>query len=202
MPGLPAPNGLQLLELLGEAEAEAGAADHHVHPLGALRRLGGEDLRGVLGERPPERVERARLQLEAGRGAVAAEAREVLLAGTHRREQVKAGDAAPRATPRPVLVERDHDGRLEVALRELRGDDPDDARMPAGTGHHQRRGVAEVLGKLLDRGLRRPLDLLLGRAPLVVGAVELGRDGRSAVGIVGQEELDARVGAVEAARRR
>ena len=56
----------QLLELLGEAEPEPGAADHHVHPLGALGRVAGEDLRGVI-RRTPGGTRRARPASARGR---------------------------------------------------------------------------------------------------------------------------------------
>ena len=127
-------------------------------------------------ERLTEAVDRGAGELEAGGGAVAAERGQVRRAGLERRQQVEAGDAAPRAAAAALAVERDHDRGAVVALGEARGDDPDHARVPALPGDHQRRRLAEVLGQLASRRLGGGVDLALGRPPLAVRAAELGGD--------------------------
>ena len=75
----------QPAELLGEVEAEVGAADHRVDPLGPHQVLRAEHLGGVGGEGRAEGVEALRLQRKSRRGAVPAERGQVLRAGLERR---------------------------------------------------------------------------------------------------------------------
>ena len=127
-PGLPIPNGASRPQLLGQIEAEVGAADHRVDPLGPRQVLGPEHLVGVGGEGLAEGVEALRLAAPARRRRGARRSGQVLGAGLEAGEQVEAGDAAPRAAPAALAVERDHDRRPVVALDQPRGDDPDHAR--------------------------------------------------------------------------
>ena len=66
---------------------------------------------------------------QARRGAVAAVAAQVHRPRVQRAEQVKAGDAAARATAGVPVERHQHRGAV-VALDDPRGDDPDHPRMP------------------------------------------------------------------------
>ena len=164
------PERSQPLELLGEIEAESGAADHRVDLDRPHQVVRPEHGRGVGAEGLPERLDRVGWELEPGCGPVAAERSQVRGAGLEAGEEVEAGDAAPGAAASALAVERDHDRRPVVALGQARGDDPDDPGMPALPGDDDRRGLAKVLGQLAARRLGGRVDLLLGRAPLAVGA--------------------------------
>src|SRR6185312_15232012 len=89
-----------------------------------------------------------------------------------------------------------------VALDEARRDDPDHARMPVLAREYVRSALPAR-----RRAQRRELafgvgeDAQLGLAPLVVGAVELGRDLMGARGVPGEQQLQAGVRAVQASCR-
>ncbi len=120
------------------------------------------------------------------------------LAGGERAEQVEAGDAAARAAAAPLGVERDQDHGPAVALDDPRGDDPDDARMPALAGKHQPGRLAEPVGQLAAGSLGRREHLALDLAALAVCPLELGGDLGCPRLVVGEHQLDAGVGAVQA----
>ncbi len=112
----------------------------------------------------------------------------------------KPGTLRPEPLPRPVRVERDQDRRAHVALGHARGADADDPGVPA-LAPEDDRGAGLALGlELGEEAVRVGQDLALGLAAVVVGAVELDGDLAGPLGIVGEEELDGRVGAVEAPR--
>ena len=119
-------------------------------------------------------------------------------AGVERGDQVEAGDA-PRRAAGDVALDREQDRRPPVALGQPRGGDADDPGMPALAREHQRRCLGQLGRLLAERGLGRVGDLALGRPPLGVGPVEVVRDRRRPLGVVGQHQLDAGVGAVEPA---
>jgi hypothetical protein len=128
-------------------------------------------------------------------GAVAPVAQQVRGAGVEPGQQVEGRDRPARAGPL-VSLERHHDDRAVVALGQARSDYPDDAGMPAVGGQDVGRPVAR--GRDLRLGLEE--DARLGVAALGVGGVELGGDGLGARVVLGQHELQPRVGAVKAAR--
>ncbi len=198
--GIAHPERRQLLQLLGQLEAEADAADDRVDPLRAQQVLGTEDRRRVGGEGGAEGVEVLRPQRQPRRRPVAAEALELLGACLQRRQQVEAGDAAARAAAAALAVERDDDHRAVVALDQPRGDDPDHAGMPALAGEDQPRGRPQLLGQLAQVRLCRRVDLALGRPPLGVGPAQLDRDLLRPTGIVAQQQLDPGVGPVQPPR--
>ena len=91
----------ELLELLGEREAELVARDDGVDALGRVAEVLGQRLFGVALERGAERFELVAADLQPGGGAVAAVAEQVLRRGVQRREQVEARRRSGRS-PVPV----------------------------------------------------------------------------------------------------
>ena len=150
--------------------------------------MGPEQLAEVLEPRP--------LDLEAGRGAVPAVTGEGALAGAQAGQEVEPRHAAPRA-PAPGAVEGDQHGGPKEPLGQARGADSDHARVPALAPEHDRRGLLPTRAEAGQGALGVGQDLGLGLAALLVQAVELGRDQRRPVLVVGQEQLDGAVGAVE-----
>ena len=73
--------------------------------------------------------------------------------------------------------------------------------MPALPRHHQRRCVSKVVGELAACRLGGRGHLLLGRAPLAVGAAQLRGDLGRPLRVLGEEQLHPRIGPVEAPRR-
>ncbi len=141
------------------------------------------------------------LDLEAGGGAMAAEAREAVRAGSKRPEEVESRDAAARALAAPVGVQGDQDRRAHVALGHARGADADHAGMPA-LAPEDDRGAGLTFGlEVGEQPVRVGQHLALGLAAVVIGAIQLDRDLAGSLGIVAQEELDRGVGAVKASRR-
>ena len=105
----------------------------------------------------------------------------------------------PDPRPPPVGVERDQDHGPPVALGQPRGDDPDDARVPALAGDAPAPAPRGPRRAARAAPPRPPASTSrLGVAALAVGAVELGGDLGRAVVVVAQHQLDAGVGAVEA----
>jgi hypothetical protein len=123
----------------------------------------------VADEVPPEGLDAVRGDVEPGRHPMPAVAAEVRRAGSQGGVQVERRDAATRAAPGAVPVERDHDARSAMALDEPRGDDPDHPRVPVLAGEHVR-GLVGVRG---ERGLGREGDPHLGVLALLVEQVEL-----------------------------
>ena len=199
-PGVAHPERREPAQLLGELEAEADAADDGVDALGPSQVLGAEDRSRVGGEGLAERVEVLGPQREPGGGAMAAEAEQVLGAGLERREQVEAGNAAARAAPAPLAVERDDHDRAVVALDQARGDDADDAGVPALAGQDQPRRLAQMIGQLTPRRLGGGVDLALGRdAARSSPASAPPRSPRPAPSSSRQHQLDPGIGPVEPA---
>ncbi|MEZ5122289.1 MAG: hypothetical protein R2736_12050 [Solirubrobacterales bacterium] len=146
-------------------------------------------------QRGAEGVDRRRVDLQAGRGAVAAVAAEVLRAGLEAAEQVERRDRSRRPGRPALAVDRDHHRGPVVALDEPRGDDPRHPRMPALRGDDVRE-PARLLTHLRLGLVQHPL---LDLAALVVDAIELLGDRLRAIGVGGEDELEARVGALEPA---
>ena len=136
-------------------------------------------------------------QRQPGRGLVAAEGLEVLGARLERRVQIEAGDAAPRAAPSPLAVERDDDDGTVVALDQPRGDDADHARVPALTREHQPVGFLHLVGELAPRRFGGRVDLPLGRPALRIRAPELFGDLLRPLLVVGKQQLDPCIRPIE-----
>src|SRR5207302_1579584 len=102
---------------------------------------------------------------------------------------------AARALADPVL-ERDDEGGAVVALLQPRGDDADDAGVPALAGGEDEGAGA---GIALDLGDRRLEDARLDLAPLGVEGVELAGEARRLRGVVGREQRRAEAGLADAA---
>ncbi len=152
--------------------------------------------------RPAEPVEpprrRARARPRPGGRRSARGARRTLRA---RRAGRSRGCCGPSPRPSPSLVERDQrsTGRQWRSARR-------EATMPTTPGCQprpatdQRRRFTQLVRQVSPRGLGARLDLALGAAALMVGAVELGGDLLGAPVVRGQEQLDPGVGPVEPAR--
>ena len=112
------------------ALGELAGVHHHVHPAAGLEVLLAEPPRGDGLEGAPEVEEALGLERDAGGVAVAAELREMLGALAERLDEVEALDAAGAALPHPAL-DADDQGGLVEALDDARGDDADDAGVPA-----------------------------------------------------------------------
>ena len=137
--GLPEPKGLS-------RSSSSASSSRSVSPgaTASTRSVGdevgrGERAGGVGDERRAEALDAVARDREAGGGAVAAVAQQLVGAGLEAGEQVEAGDRAARARAL-VAVERDQHGRAVVALGDARGDDADHARVPALAGEHVARG--------------------------------------------------------------
>ena len=99
-PGLPIPKRRELLQLLGEVEAEARAPDHRIDPLGALQVLWGQNRGRMCRKRRSKGIEVLGPQLQPGRGPVPAEAPQVLGAGLQA-QQAGRNPGMLRPEPRP-----------------------------------------------------------------------------------------------------
>ena len=154
-PGVPHPERSQLRELLGEVEAEVGAADHRVDALRAAQVVRARAPRPHARRRRRETHRGPRPAAPARRRPGARRSDQMLRAGLERRQQVEAGDAAPRAAAPALLVEGDDDDGRWMALDQARGDDPDHARVPALPGEDEALRLAQPLGELPQRRLRR-----------------------------------------------
>ena len=196
MPGLPCPTG-QDRELLGDVEVEGLGADERIDELG-LARLGRRlTVPGMATNAsrkasmpvPSARLRRRRDDRRSG---------EMGGAGVECREQVEALDAASRALRPPARLDREDDRRLTVPLDEPRGDDPNHPKMLALAGDDDRRSIAES-SESCEAPPGSGRDLALGLPSLVIGDVELARSPRPAP-LVGQHQLDAGIGAIEAPR--
>jgi hypothetical protein len=186
----------EALELLGQLEAELVARHDRVDALDRHQVLGLEHGRRVGDERGAERLDLRARDGTARGGAVPTVAQQVLGARIEPPEQVEGRDRAARAGAF-VAVEGDEHARAVVALGDARGDDPDDARVPA-VG---RQDVGGLHASLADLRLGLEEDPRLGVAALGVGPIELLGDRGGARGVVGEDELEPGVGSVEAPGR-
>ena len=135
-----------------------------------------------------------------GRLLVAAEAVQHRRARLERRQDVEARDAAARAVGLAVL-DRQHDRRPVVGVDQLRGDDADDAAVPALAGDDQHRLRADVGIGVDDLAGRGDDVLLLLAAAGVLGVELLGqrlRLGRQRL-VVGQQQARRQIGGGHAA---
>ncbi len=155
-----------------------------------------EHSRGVALQRLGERGQPPAVDRQAGSGAVAAVALELAGAGMKRAQQVESGDAAGRPLSARAAVQRHEDRRPVVALSDPGGDDADHPGMPT----LRRENVCRALAEARHLGLRFPRGSLLHRAALGVDRVELLGDLDRPLRILGQQELEARVGAAQSAR--
>ena len=127
---------------------------------------------------------------------MAAEAQQVLAAALQAAEQVEAVDAASRAAA-ALAVERHHHDRAPALLDEPRGDDADHPRMPALAGQH----VGVALAELGHLRFGLEADAALDLAPLVRWPRPArARSPSAALAVLGQQQLEAGVGAVQAPR--
>ena len=124
-----------------------------------------------------------------------------LRASLQARQEVEARDTASRTATSALLVKRERRPPVDVALGEAGGDDPDHAGMPTVTREDQA-GASRSSPRLPPRGLGRGVDLALGIATFAVGAVSSAAISGGAGVVFGQEQLDAGVRPVKAARRR
>ena len=184
--------GLEPLQLLGERQAELAARRDRIHALDGHEQLGRQDVQGVALERVPKILEPFAPDRHPGRRPVPSVALEVAGAGVQGPEQVKARDAAGRARPQ-IPVESDHHRGAMVALDHPRGHDPHHPGMPFLAGQD----VAAALALLGHLRLGFPHDALLDRPPLGVDALELRRDLLGARRVLGEQQLEPRVGAPE-----
>jgi hypothetical protein len=183
------------LELLGQRQPQLVARHHGIDPFARDEVLWRQHRARVLDEGRAERLDLPARDGAPGRRAVPAVTQQVPGARVEPGEQVEGGDRPPRAGPL-VALERQHHARAMVALGDPRGDDPDDPGMPALAGQH----VGRLLAQLAHLRLGVEEDPRLGMAALGVGPVELVGDRRGALGVVGEHELEPRVGAIQAAR--
>ena len=193
------PERRQLPQLLGQLEAEADAADHRVDPLGPPQVLGPEHRGRVGGERLAEGVEvlgpqlRARRRPGGRRSPPGAPSRpRAPPAGRSR------GCCGPSRALRPRRRARSTTDRPVVALDQPRGDDPDHAGVPALAGEHQRRAPRAAR----SGSSRRAASAAASTSRSVARRSRLAR--LSSLGdllgprlVLGQEQLDPGVGAVE-----
>ena len=114
--------------------------------------VGPEAVVGVPLTRAPELAEPAALERAGRPPACGRRSGRAVGAGLERAEHVERRDAAARAV-RDVAVDRQHDRRPVERVHELRGDDADDAAMPALAGDDEH-VVRADLGIGLDDLLR------------------------------------------------
>ena len=107
--GLPRPNGASRSSSAARPSVSAEPGDDRVDPGHGREVVLGEDRVGVRGEGGGERLQARRVDREAGGGAVAAEALQVLRAGGERAVQVEGGQRAARALPVAVGARDQHD---------------------------------------------------------------------------------------------
>ncbi len=149
----------------------------------------------MRGECLAERIDVRRVDREPGGGAVAAVSLELPGGGPQPTEQVEGRDRPARAAGQlaGAVGQREH-GRAVVALGDPRRDDADHARVPARRAEHV--GGRRRLGVELRFSLEA--DPRLDVAALGVGVVELRRELGGAPLVIGHQQLERAVGAVEA----
>src|SRR5579885_2659109 len=150
-------------QLLAERQAELGAGDDRVDRDARAEVVVGEDGVGVGREDLGERPDPVRLDREPRRGAMAAEAHEMLRAGGERGVQVERARRAAGA-----LRTGDQHDRAAVALDEARGDDPDHPLVPVGAGEDVPAPCPPPRRPGLDLADGRAQDPLLHRLTLAV----------------------------------
>src|SRR6185436_1173558 len=121
---------------------------------------------------------------EADRLPVPAERLEMRAALAHRAVEVDAPDAPSGSAP-DLAVERDDQGRPMKALRQPRGDDADDALVPAVAGDDDR-----APGPVADEAHRLADHRLLDGAALRVAALELRRERPRLHHVVRHQDVD------------
>ena len=122
-----------------------------------------------------------------------AEAREVLGADAERGVQVEGRDRPPG--PLPVAVgSGDQDDRPVEALDEPRGDDPDHALVPVLVCNDVAAPTLAALGPRLDLGNSLADDPVLDRLPLAVQLLEAAGELGGLRVVLGEEELQRRLG--------
>ena len=136
--GIPHAAGLEVTAEPFEIGTHLGEFQHQVHPLLRTQIFGSERLPSHRDEPCAERFEPIAPQSNAGRHVVTAVAVQQVAAALQRSMQVEPGDAPARAFA-DVALEGHEKSRPPVAFDHSRGDDPDDARMPALGREHERR---------------------------------------------------------------
>jgi hypothetical protein len=209
--GVSHPERAQELQVLGEVEAEGPAGDDGIHALDRNQVAGRERRGGVRGQCGAERLDRVRVQFHPRRHPVTPEAREVFRAGREPRMQVvgrdaPTGPAAGAAGGRRGTagsgrggggVEGDHHAGPAPALHQAGGHYSDHSGMPALACYDDRRLV----------GLRRggcvggEEDLRLRLLAVAVQEIELAGHLAGAGGVVGEKQLEGRVGSLHSACR-
>ena len=193
--GLPRPNGARQLELLGELHVQLLAPHDGVDALdvGQVRPAG--SVRSACAQNAPRRhpAGRARSPARRRRGA------------RRRRAGAPRTPSAPPSRSKPSMLRpeprarspspRDQHHRAPAALDQARGDDPDHARVPALAGEHVGRAArrARPSGLRPRGGCRARRDGARGWRRRARG-----RPARRATGSLGEQQLERRVGAVQA----
>ena len=107
--------------------------------------------------------------------------------------QVEARDRAARALPVAVRARDEHDGP-PVTLDEPRGDDADHALVPVLAGEHVAALGAPRLRPGLDLRDGRAQDPVLDGLPVAVELLETLREAAGLVRVVGEQQLERRLG--------
>src|SRR5207244_8293603 len=95
-PRVPATEGREHLQFLGELHPQLAAADDRIYPLDRDRVLGAHDARRVVVERGRELLHAGALDLEPRRRAVPPISQQLLPTGAQAGKQIETLDAAPR----------------------------------------------------------------------------------------------------------
>src|SRR5439155_25842227 len=168
--------------------------------------LGREMFQGILAEAAAEGVEVFRFDLESRGHFVPAEGVEKLSAVFQGAGDVEAVDRSSAALTEDggavggaVGVEADHDGRLAELIDDARGDDADDARMPAVAPEDDGAAIVAVKFLLIDLCERRVEDAALHRLPLAVVLLQLGGDLQGTRQIRAGEHFDGVAGVTHTA---
>ncbi len=150
----------------------------------------------MRGERVGEGLHLLGADREARRGAVAAEALEVLGTRSEPAVEVEGGERPPRALPQLVRSRDEHDRPIE-ALDETRGDDADHALVPVGAGDDVPAPAALRLRPGLDLRHGRAEDPVLDLLPLAVQLLETRREAARLLLVLGEDQVERCAGVPE-----
>ena len=166
-----------------------------------VRRAASTSAPSVASRNARNGAERGLAQRHAGRHGVAAALDQQALGhgAPHRAADIDAGDRAARAGADAARLERNGKCRPAEFLLQPRGDETDDAGMPAfrGGDHHRALLLDAERGHRLGFGLRQRFQL--DRLALAIEPVELGGDLRRLDRIVFEQQPHAEIGAADAA---
>ena len=196
--GLPRPNGASCSSSRASSSVSADAGTIASMRVTGARSSSSELPVGVGGERRGERLELVAADRQAGGGAMAAEALEVVGAGGEAGVEVEARHRAAGALP-AVALARDQDDGAAEPLDEPRGDDPDHALVPA-LAPDDVGAAAPLLGRpRVDDRDRLAEDPLLDGLAVAVQRLELVREQVGLAVVLRQHEMQADVRPAEPA---